>query len=240
MKLNLLPKSVAKNVQGKTVFWAMVGLVLLTLLGSFLYSKKVSGDLESYITEANAKQPLADQVVQTAASADTIIGDAKTVLTNTALVNAIDSSNGKYPRLYNALLQYIPSFLRVRTLNAQSAGPTMAVVTIDGYLKTFQQYSDSMIALLRFPGCSAVGRSGFGPVASGDVGPFGYNPDVAVRGPMPGYSAVTFTMSITSGPFADLQAPDVRGTLAGTGGQPGAAPPQGGPPQRRGKLQLGG
>ncbi|MGI8922658.1 MAG: hypothetical protein ACR2HJ_01230 [Fimbriimonadales bacterium] len=248
MKLNLLPKSVAKNVQSKTVFLAMAGLLLATLLGSFLYARKVSGDLQSYIAEANAKQPLAEQVVATSASADKIIADAKTVLTNSALVKEIDVANGKYPRLYNTLRLYLPRFLRVRSISAQSGGPTASVVTIQGYLKTFQQYSDVMIALLRFPGCSAVGRSGFGPVAPGDQGPFGYNPDAAARGPIPGYSAVTLTMAITSGPHANLQAPDARATLSGavsgaggtSQGAPGAPPPGVGPASSAGGGLLGG
>ena len=115
-------------------------------------------------------------------------------------------------------------------MTAASAGPEQSVVTIQGYLKTFQQYSDVMIALLRFPGCSAVGRSGFGPIASGDAGPFGYDPANPERGPIPGWSSVTLTMSITSGPFANLQAPDPRATLqgAGTGTVPAPGGPQGG------------
>jgi hypothetical protein len=139
------------------------------------------------------------------------------VLTNYQLVQQIDNANGKYPRLYNTLKSYIPAFMRVRSMTAASAGPEQSVVTIQGYIKTFQQYSDVMIALLRFPGCSAVGRSGFGPVAAGDAGPFGYDPANPERGPIPGWSSVTLTMSITSGPFANLQAPDPRATLAGAG-----------------------
>jgi hypothetical protein len=140
-------------------------------------------------------------------------------------------------KLYNELMPYIPQFLRVRSINAASAGATRATVTIQGYLKTFQQYSDVMIALLRFPGCSAVGRSGFAPVATGDSGPFGYNPDAADRGPIPGWTPVTLTMVIDG---RDLQAPDPRSTLqaaagpapsnpsAQGGGGPGPAPAGGG------------
>src|SRR5438477_5445801 len=186
MKLNLLPKSVAKNVQSKGIAIVMLVLVLATLVGAVGYSTKLSGDLESYKREAEAKSPLADKVVQTAASADQIISKAKIVLTNSALVKSIDETNKKYPALYDELRRYIPSFLRVRSVNAASSGPTTTTITIQGYLKTFQQYSDVMIALLRFPGCSAVGRGGFGPVAPGDAGPFGYNPNLSDRGPIPG------------------------------------------------------
>lgn len=222
MRLNLLPKTAARSVQSRTAFVVMLALVVLTLAGTLLYSVSVSRTLANYTTEVDAKEALAREVVDTAASADTILAGARIVLTNSELVRQIDNSNGKYPRLYNTLKGYIPAFMRVRSLSAAASGPDQSVVTIQGYLKTFQQYSDVMISLLRFPGCSAVGRSGFGPVTAGDAGPFGYDPQNPDRGPIPGWSAVTLTMSITSGDFANLQAPDPRATLqaAGTGAAP--------------------
>ena len=235
MKLNLLPKTAARSAQSRTALMVMSLLVVATLAGTMLYASQVSKTLAGYKEEVQAKEVLAKQVVDTAASADTILANSKIVLTNSELVSQIDNSNGKYPRLYNTLKGYIPAFMRVRSISAASGGPDQSVVTIQGYLKTFQQYSDVMIALLRFPGCSAVGRSGFGPVASGDAGPFGYDPANPQRGPIPGWSSVTLTMSITSGPFANLQAPDPRATLQGAGtgtvpapaggGQPGVTPP---------------
>jgi hypothetical protein len=238
MKLNLLPKSAAKSVQSRTAFYTMLGLVVATLVGTLLYSMSVGKTLANYKDEVGAKEVLAQEVVDTAASADTILSGAKVVLTNSELVKSIDNSNGKYPRLYNTLKGYIPAFMRVRSMSAASAGPEQSVITIQGYIKTFQQYSDVMIALLRFPGCSAVGRSGFGPVTAGDAGPFGYDPSVSDRGPIPGWSSVTLTMSVTSGPFANLQAPEPRATLqgSGTGTVPGNQQPiTGGAPGVAGK-----
>jgi hypothetical protein len=217
MKLNLLPKTAARSAQSRTAFMVMALLVVLTLAGTMFYASQISQTLSGYKEEVAQKEIIAKQVVDTAASADTILANSKVVLTNSELVQQIDSSNGKYPRLYNTLKGYIPAFMRVRSLTAASGGPENSVVTIQGYIKTFQQYSDVMIALLRFPGCSAVGRSGFGPIATGDAGPFGYDPSNPERGPIPGWSSVTLTMAITSGPFANLQAPDPRATLAGAG-----------------------
>lgn len=238
MRLNLLPKTAARSVQSRTAFIAMLGLVVATLAGTLLYSMSVSKTLANYKTEVDAKEVQAKEIVDTAASADTILAGSIVVLTNSELVKQIDNSNGKYPRLYNTLKGYIPAFMRIRSLTAASAGPDQSVVTIQGYLKTFQQYSDVMISLLRFPGCAAVGRSGFGPVTAGDAGPFGYDPDNPDRGPIPGWSAVTLTMSITSGDFANLQAPDPRTTLqaAGTGTAPAA--PGGGAPAGGGAAPV--
>src|SRR5688572_2766225 len=224
MKLNLLPKTAAKSAQSRTAFMVMALLVVLTLAGTMFYASQISSTLAGYKEEVTAKEALATQVVNTAASADTILAESKIVLTNSELVKQIDNANGKYPRLYNTLKGYIPAFMRVRSMTAASGGPEQSVVTIQGYIKTFQQYSDVMIALLRFPGCSAVGRSGFGPIATGDAGPFGYDPANPERGPIPGWSSVTLTMSITSGPFANLQAPDPRSTLQGAGTGTAPAP----------------
>lgn len=245
MKLNLLPKSVAKNVQSKAVFFVMLLLVLGTAAASFVFARNADAELAKLKQEAEHMTPLANIVVETSAEADTILEKAKIVLTNAELVKAIDAANAKYPNLYNRFLPYIPSFLRVRSITAASAGENKAVITLSGYLQTFQQYSDTMIALLRFPEAVAVGRSGFGPVPPGDTGPFGYDPATPDRGPIPGWSAVTFTVVLDG---VDLRAPDPRATLAGaavpTPGQPGGttpapAPAPGGTSGMAGKMKMG-
>lgn len=191
------------------VFFLMLVLVLLNFAAAWVLKTNTSNELAALKEEQTLKEQEADKVRKTAAQADEIISGAKIVLTNTALVGQIESANVAYPDLYDELKEYIPAFFRVRSLTASSSGEN-ATVVIQGYLKTFQQYSDMMIALLRFPGAVSVGRSGFGPVAPGDEGPFGYNPDTADRGPIPGWSAVTFTLVVQG---RDLRAPDIQPTL---------------------------
>ncbi|MBL1149754.1 MAG: hypothetical protein HND42_06050, partial [Armatimonadetes bacterium] len=225
MKLNLLPKTVRKDVQSKSVFTIMLIAVLGSLVLAFMYNRKLVGDLESFKSEAALLQPEADKVVRASQRADQIIADAKIVLTNTQLVADMDAATDRYPELYDLVKQYIPSFFRVRSISATSSGASGCTISINGYLKTFQQYSDVMIALLRIPGAVAVGRSGFAPVAPDDEGPFGYSPEIADRGPIPGWSNVTLTVQMEFG----LQAPDPLATLtsAASGGgapQPGGAP----------------
>lgn len=229
MKLNLLPKTVAKNVQSKLVFTVMLALVAANLVGAFLYSQSVHGEKEVLKREAEAKEPEARKVVEAARSADDFIAQAQIVITNSALYNAIQESNTKYPDLYDEFLPYLPSWFRLRSITARSAGPEQATVTLTGYLKSFQHYSDIMIALLRFPDAVAVGRSAYAPVPPGDEAPFAYSYESTDRGPIPGWSAVTFTVQLNR----DLQAPDAKATLQGLGGAgapgaPGAAPPPGG------------
>lgn len=209
------------------VFFLMLVLVLLNLAAAWVLKTNTSNELAALKEEQTLKEQEADKIRKTAAQADEIIASAKIVLTNTALVGQIESANVAYPDLYDELLEYIPSFFRVRSLTASSSGEN-ATIVIRGYLRTFQQYSDMMIALLRFPGALSVGRSGFGPVAPGDEGPFGYNPDSADRGPIPGWSAVTFTLVVQG---RDLRAPDIQPTLRAAAegvSTPGVPTPAGG------------
>jgi len=209
MRLNLLPRATRKRTAGMPVFFLMLLLVLLNFAAAWVLKTNTSNELAALKEEQTLKEQEADKVRRTAAQADEIISSAKIVLTNTALVGQIESANIAYPDLYDELMDYVPSFFRVRSLTASSSGEN-ATVVIQGYMRTFQQYSDMMIALLRFPGAVSVGRSGFGPVAPGDEGPFGYNPDTADRGPIPGWSAVTFTLVVQG---RDLRAPDIQPTL---------------------------
>lgn len=209
------------------VFVLMLLLVLLNFAAAWVLKTNTSNELAALKEEQTLKEQEADKVRKTAAQADEIISSAKIVLTNTALVKRIEEANVAYPDLYDELKEYIPAFFRVRSMTASSSGEN-ATVVINGYLKTFQQYSDMMIALLRFPGAVSVGRSGFGPVAPGDEGPFGYNPDTADRGPIPGWSSVTFTLVVQG---RDLRAPDIQPTLRAAAegvSTPGVPTPAGG------------
>lgn len=252
MRLNLLPKSTRKKMAAAPVFILMLVLVLLNFAAAWVVKTNTSNELAALKEEQTLKEQEADKVRKTAAKADEIIAGAKIVLTNTDLVKRIEAANAAYPDLYDELREYIPAFFRVRSMTASSNGENCTVV-INGYLKTFQQYSDMMIALLRFPGAVSVGRSGFGPVAAGDEGPFGYSPDMTDRGPIPGWSDVTFTLVIQG---RDLRAPDIQPTLragaqgvstpgvpassAGAGGgQPSQPPPAtGGAPRPGGGAPI--
>ncbi len=230
MKLNLLPKTVSKSVASKMAFVAMLILVVLSLVGAFALNRSYNSDLQVLQEEATAKRAIADKVVQASKEADVIMAEARIVLTNMALVEAIKDATNAYPDLYDELREYVPSWFRVRTINASSTDGNNSTVEIDGYLRTFQQYSDVMIALLRHPDVVMIGRSGFGPVPSGDEGPFGYNPEISDRGPIPGYSAIRITLLMQR----NLQAPDPLATLRA--GASGAAPAGAGAPGPGGRT----
>jgi hypothetical protein len=234
MKLNLIPKTAAKGAASKTMFVFMLAAVLVSLVVAFMYNRSLQGTLQSLKDDTSAMKQGADEVVRASQEADTILANSVIVLTNKALFDQIEKSNNAYPDLYDEVHQYIPSFFRVRTYTAQSSGDRMSTMRITGYLQTFQQYSDVMIALLRCPSVVEIGRAGYGPVPEGDTGPFGYNPEVSDRGAIPGWSEVVITLRVAH----DLRAPDPRATLAAASGggagrpQPGAGGPGGrtGPP----------
>ncbi|MCH8274881.1 MAG: hypothetical protein IH851_08825 [Armatimonadetes bacterium] len=244
MKLNLVPKAVAKDVASRTTFFVVLIAVIASLVGAFALNLNNQGELSKWKGMAEQKKEHADRVVATAAHADDVISEATIILTNTQLVQDIDAANMAYPVLYDGIREYIPSFFRVRTMEAQSTGANAATVTITGYLKTFEQYSDIMIALLRYPRAVGVGRSGFAPVAEGDEGPFDYGPETSERGPIPGWSEVTIIVAVAvGGPDfpTGLQVPDPMPTLqAASRGAAPAGPGAGGGPGGRARPTLGG
>jgi hypothetical protein len=228
MKLNLIPKTAAKGAASKTMFIVALAAVIFSLVAAFMYNQSLQTTLQSWKDDTAQMKVSADEVVRATKEADEIVAKAQIVLTNKALYDQIVASNTAYPDTYDEVKEYIPSFFRVRTFSAQSTGERTSTMTISGYLRSFQQYSDVMIALLRCPSVVQIGRNGFGPVPAGDEGPFGYNPEVSDRGAIPGWSAVTITLQLNR----DLRAPDPRATLAAAGSAP--APGQGGPGGRTG------
>ncbi|MFN8139781.1 MAG: hypothetical protein U0R49_08295 [Fimbriimonadales bacterium] len=238
MKLNLLPKTVSKNVQSKTMFFVALAAVAASLVGAWMFNKSLQGTLESYKEEARGLDANAQKVRDTAKHADDIISQASVVLTNANLVRQIDSANVAYPDLYDNVKRHLPSFFRLRTMQAVSAGPEQANVTLTGYLKTFQQYSDIMISLLRMDEVVSVSRAGFSPVQAGNEGPFNYNADTPDRGAIPGWSEVTINLVVAK----NLQAPDARETLqaAAPGGGGGNQAPGGAPGGRQAPTPGGG
>jgi hypothetical protein len=240
MKLNLVPKTVAKGVAARNALIISILLVVLNLFLALFSHLSHTARLQEWKSAYDQKQVEAQKVVETSKKADEVIRDATIILTNTALVNEIRRANTAYPDLYDEIREYIPSFFRVRRMEAVSSGPGTATVTITGYLKTFEQYSDIMIALLRYPKAIGVGRAGFNPVPPDQEGPFGYSPDVPFRGPAPGWSEVQIFVSVR----ANLQAPDPMPTLQAASAAAVApqAPttPAGGAPTPAGGAPAGG
>ena len=143
MKLNLLPKSVDVTSKAKKAFLFSTLLFIISLVAAFAMAK-ISGDR---VAAAQAKldeaKPKYDDVV------------------NGALAKAMYDYNDKYIELYGFVKPYIPRFFRITSLTASPIDANSCTVTMTGTVKNAQEYADLMLALLRIPGATTVGRSGF-------------------------------------------------------------------------------
>jgi uncharacterized membrane protein YgcG len=163
MKLNLLPATVSKGAQTKT---AVIVAVLIALVG---IGGAVALSLMSQARVANEKPLEADararaqQAVDTAAYADEVVSQGKQLVTNVLLANAMDRHNDAYPALYGIVMPYIPRFYRLTSIGAVPTGDGTAQLTMTGTMKSFQNYADMMLALMRIPGATSVTRAGFQP-----------------------------------------------------------------------------
>lgn len=161
MKLNLLPTYVSKEKQGK---WAVIGAVLLAGagLGLMFYMTTTSrAAIQVEQERIKAAKPAADQAVAISKQADVVTDQARGLILNMNLADAMNQHSKVYPELYDEVRQFIPGFYRISSLSAVPNGPESVTVTMTGYLETFQEYADLMVALLRIPGATAVSRSGF-------------------------------------------------------------------------------
>lgn len=161
MKLNLLPTYVSKEGQSKAA-WLVMGAMSLAAvagaIGAAMYSNDALAKATARVTEA---QPYYDKCKQTAQLAEDIMAGSVVVDRNLKLAKAMMDHSTVYPDLYEKVLGYIPSFYRVNSMTITPGGPDTCNVTMVGTIKSFQQYADVMLALLRIPGATNVARGGF-------------------------------------------------------------------------------
>lgn len=161
MKLNLLPTYVSKEKQAKTgiilgVLSAVVGIA--AAVGMIVISK---GERDRAFEEMESKKPAHLQVVAISKAADTTITQAKPIITNINLAEAMTAHNTVYADLFDQIRQYIPSFYRLTSISATPVSAEGASVNLTGVIQTQQQYADLMLALLRIPGAVNVSRDGY-------------------------------------------------------------------------------
>jgi hypothetical protein len=161
MKLNLLPKHVAKSQGSKAAFFVMLVIIALSAAFTFLMIKNGQQQL------AEAKEPiegLRRQVgvaMGNSAMADTVIAEMTNIDRNIKLTNAMLEHNAKYVDLYREVMSYVPSYYRLTSITATPAGAEGCVVTMNGVLKTHRQYADLSTAWT--PACRRSRR----PTSSG-------------------------------------------------------------------------
>lgn len=161
MKLNLLPTYVSKEKQGQVavLFAAILAIAGLALMFFMIKTSRTAVQVQQ--DRINEAKPDADRAAQTSKQADAVMNQARGLILNMNLAEAMNTHSKVYPDLYDEVRRYIPSFYRISSLNAVPNGAESATVTMTGYLDNFQQYADLMVALLKIPGATAVSRSGF-------------------------------------------------------------------------------
>jgi Tfp pilus assembly protein PilN len=166
MKLNLLPTYVSKEKQAKTgvilgVLTAVVGIA--AAVGMIVISKN---GRDSAYASMEEKRPAHLQVLAISKAADTVITQAKPIITNINLAEAMNAHNTVYADLFDQIRQYIPSFFRLTAISATPLSADGASVNLTGVIQTQQQYADLMLALLRIPGAANVSRDGYQVVSA--------------------------------------------------------------------------
>lgn len=161
MKLNLLPAQVSKSASNQTAIiiaaaLAVAGIVLSVIIAGISNTAK-----DSAVDRATNIRPRAERAVRVASEADTIIQAATGLTRNLSLAEDMIEHNNVYPKLYDQVLNHVPSFFRVTSIAAAPVGEGVSAVTMNGILLSYQQYADLMLALLRIPGAMNVSRAGF-------------------------------------------------------------------------------
>jgi Tfp pilus assembly protein PilN len=160
MKLNLLPTYVGKERAVRSAIFLSFAIAAASIVAAVFMitsSRKAVQDSENEISQWQAQ---AQAAVAESKRADVIVQNARILILNTNLAQAMDKHNYDYIGLYDEVRRYIPGFFRVTTMSAQPAGE-QAVVTLTGVIRTHQQYADLMLALLRIPGATSVTRSNY-------------------------------------------------------------------------------
>ena len=160
MKLNLLPTHVSKASAARTAT-ILSGLMAAAMVAAAVWmsasSKKELDDLKG---KAEELVPQAQAAATESKKADAIIQQAKGIILNQKLSEAMMAHNSANPDLYDEVRKYIPSYFRVTSMSAVPAGE-VTTLNLTGVIQTYQQYADLMLALLRIPGATGVARQGW-------------------------------------------------------------------------------
>jgi hypothetical protein len=161
MKLNLLPTHVSKEKVTRTALLTSILLFVVCIIGAIGLYTKANADLAESQKDIPELRGEAQNATNVAAKADQVMQQSVTLLRNTELAKAMIAHNAVYPKLYDKVNGYIPSFFRVNSMTASASGPGQSTMTLVGVLDTYQQYADLMLALLRIPTVLSVSRTGF-------------------------------------------------------------------------------
>ncbi|MHB8636358.1 MAG: hypothetical protein ACYC96_07790 [Fimbriimonadaceae bacterium] len=163
MKLNLVPTHVAKEKASGGAIFVMFLLIIVGIIGAVLMVVTSNSALANAKSEEATALSNAAGVKAISDQADALMADAKThaVVRNVSLAAAMEAHSTVYPDLYDMIRRYVPSYYRVTSMAASSAGDNACTVTLTGVLTTYQQYADLGLAFMRIPGAVGYSPSGY-------------------------------------------------------------------------------
>lgn len=168
MKLNLVPQTVSKGRQTRGFVVIGVICVIASIAGAFLMTTTATKQLGDAQTAVDGAKSNYLNALATVDQANNTIAGAQGVIRDANLAQAMLDHSASYPDLYDSLMPYIPSFFRVSSMSAQSTSGT-CTVTLVGTLRSYQQYGDLILALMRWhdpkdpktPLVTGISRSGY-------------------------------------------------------------------------------
>jgi hypothetical protein len=163
MKLNLVPTYVSRESKSAPAILIGIVMAIIGVVVAVVIIGKSKNDVDA--ARADNSQAQADAASAKAISdqADAVMADAKVhdIVRDTNLAKAMSDHCYVYPRLYDTVRQYVPSYFRLTSLSAAPGDDTTCVVTLTGVVSTYQQYADLGLAMLRMPGAQSYSPSGY-------------------------------------------------------------------------------
>lgn len=163
MKLNLLPKTVGTEFRSRNA--AILGFLLFAgvTAASVVLVSTSRARLERSEKLIEEAKPASDRVIAAGRIGDDAMAQpgVRTMAISSSLAEAMLKHNAVYPNFYNKVIPYIPKWFRITNLAATPNDATTCTLSMTGYVKTYQEYADLMLALLRMPGAQRVSRAGW-------------------------------------------------------------------------------
>lgn len=161
MKLNLLPTYVSTGKRTTAAFVVFALIIVGSVLATVGMIQTSSKEVATAKDEAKNLEPYAKRAVEVSGYADTVISNAKGVMVDSMLADAMLKHNSVYPDFYDSVKPYIPSFFRITSMSAAPVDDSTATLTMTGVVETQEQYRDLMLALNRIPKVMTVARTGY-------------------------------------------------------------------------------
>lgn len=161
MKLNLVPTYVNEGKKTRGAFVVSALMVVASIFVFIFLTNTSQSELKKERDNALSIKPGADEALAESQYADKVISEARQVILNINLADAMKKHSTVYPDLYDSIMPFVPSFYRLTSMSATPTGADACVVSLSGYLESQQQYADLMLALRRIPGVTVVTRNGY-------------------------------------------------------------------------------